>query len=129
MHPNEKLIRNAYKAMKHGDGAALNMLLTPSTQWIIRGEGNLAGIYTGPNEIFRFWKQVAAKTGGGLRLEVQDVLANDNRAVAIVTVHGERGGKELAERQLAVFEIQADKLISATFVYERPQIYDDFWDD
>lgn len=114
--------------MKRGDGATLSALLTSATQWIIHGDGKLAGTYTGPNEIFGFWKLVAEQTGGGLQLEVQDVLANDHRAVALVTVRGERLGHHLNERQIAVFEIEDGKVLSATFVYERPTVYNAFWE-
>jgi len=129
MHPNEVLIRDAYEAMGRGDGRTLSALLTPATRWIVLGEGSLAGTYTGPGEIFGFWKQVAAKTGGGLRLEIRDVLANDHRAVALITVRGRRAQSQLDERQVAVFEIEAGKVMSATFIYERPHVYDAFWAD
>ena len=127
MHPNEELIRHAYDAMSRGDGSALATLLTPSTEWVIRGEGELAGTYTGPDEIFRFWKLVAAKTGGGLRLELHDALANDERAVALVQVTGRRGDRELDERQVVVFELADGTITRGTFVYERPEVYDAFW--
>ena len=127
MHDNESLVRNGYEAMANGDGSVLASLLTPSTEWIIHGEGELAGTYTGPDEIFGFWKLVANKTGGGLRLQLADVLANDDRAVALVTVRGSRGAQTLDERQIVVFEFEDNKIASASFVYERPNAYDAFW--
>ena len=127
MHKNERLIRDAYEAMARGDGSVLASLLTPSTEWIIRGEGELADTYTGPDEIFDFWKLVARKTGGGPRLQLDDVLANDQRAVALVTVTGSRKGRALNERQIVVFELDGDKVRTASFVYERPWVYDAFW--
>jgi len=129
MHPNERLVRDTYDAMARGDGRAIAAVLGPSTRWVIRGEGSLAGTYTGPDEIFAFWKQVAAKTAGGLNLELQDVLANDHRAVALVTVRGSRAGRELDEQQVALFEIAEGTFSSATFIYERPEAYDAFWID
>jgi uncharacterized protein len=127
MHPNEALIRRGYEAMADGDGSVLASLLAPTTKWIILGEGELAGTYEGPEAIFAFWKRVAEKTGGGLRLTLDDVLANDDRAVALVRVRGRRGDKVLDERQVVVFELQRSKVTSATFVYERPDVYDAFW--
>ncbi|HVE91003.1 MAG TPA: nuclear transport factor 2 family protein [Actinomycetota bacterium] len=129
MHPNEVLVRGAYEAMTRGDGAALAELIGPETRWVIRGEGPLAGTYIGRDEIFGFWKQVAAKTGGGLRLELDDVLANDERAVALVTARGSRKDRRLEERQVVVYEIAAGRFTSATFIYERPEVYDAFWLD
>jgi len=128
MHPNEQLVREAYDAMARRDGKTLAALLTPTTQWIVRGRGGLAGTYVGPNEIFEAWKRTAAEAeGGGLSLTLLDVLANDDRAVALVRVRGRRGQKALDERQVVIFEIDGTKVTSATFVYERPDEYEEFW--
>jgi uncharacterized protein len=130
VHANELLLRNAYEAMAAGDGRRLATLLTPDTTWVICGRGKLAGSYTGPAEIFDLWKAIAAQTGGGLRLEVQDVLANDDRGVVLVVARGERNGRRLDERQIAVFEFAAPGTVArATFVYENPDAYDAFWAD
>lgn len=58
---------------------------------------------------------------------LDDVLANDGRAVALVTVRGQRNDKVLDERQVVVFELRDSKVASATFIYERPGVYDTFW--
>src|SRR5687767_307260 len=84
VHQNEVILRDAYTAMAAGDGRTLAQLLTPKTVWVIRGRGKLAGAYRGPDEIFGLWKSIALQTGGGLRLEVEDVLANDTRGVVLV---------------------------------------------
>ena len=127
MHPNEALIRRGYEAMTNGDGSVLASLLTPTTKWIIHGEGELAGTHVGPDAIFALWRRVVDKTGGGLRLTLDDVLANDDRAVALVRVQGRRDAKVLDERQIVVFELDDSMVSSATFVYERPAMYDAFW--
>jgi ketosteroid isomerase-like protein len=129
VHPNEALIRDAYMAMTAGDGKTLAALLTPTTQWIIAGHGPLAGTYTGPDEIFSLWKSIAAQTRGGLHLEVEDVLANDDRAVVLVVATGNRGARRLHERQVAVFEFNGGKVQTARFIYEDPDAYDRFWTD
>ncbi|HUQ38756.1 MAG TPA: nuclear transport factor 2 family protein [Acidimicrobiales bacterium] len=127
MHENERIIRDAYAAMARGDGRGLATLLTPETRWIIAGQGPLAGTYAGPDAIFGLWKEIAAQTGGGLRLEVRDVLANDDRAVVLVHARGNRDGQALDERQVAVFELAGGKVTTATFIYEDPVAYDEFW--
>ena len=130
MHPNEAVLRDAYAAMAAGDGATLAQLLLPDTVWIIRGHGKLAGSYEGPDEIFRLWKAIAAQTGGGMVLDVQDVFANDDRGVVLVNARGARQGRLLDERQVAVFEFAGHgRVRSATFIYENPELYDAFWED
>lgn len=130
VHPNESVLRDAYAAMAAGDGRALAQLLTTETTWVIRGRGKLAGSYRGPDEIFALWKAIAAQTGGGLQLEVKDVLANDARGVVLATARGERSGRSLEEPQVAVFEFaEPGRVRRATFIYEDPDAYDAFWQD
>ncbi len=113
--------------MARGDGRALAKVLTEESRWVIPGGSALSGVYTGPDEIFGFWKRVAAQTGGGLKLTVDDVLANDRRGVALVTASGTRDDRRLDERQVAVFELLDGKVTSATFIYEDPAAYEGFW--
>ena len=127
MHENERLMRDAYDAMARGDGRVLGRLLTPTSRWIIAGRSALSGTYTGPDEIFGLWKAIAAQTGGGLRLQIEDVLANDTRAVVLVRATGERSGNTLDERQVAVFDIRDGTVDTATFIYEDSEAYEAFW--
>ena len=116
--------------MAAGDGRSLARLLAAQTTWVIGGRGPLSGSYHGPDQIFGLWKAIAAQTGGGLRLEVEDVLANDQRGVVLVVARGERHGRHLDERQVAVFEFSDDATVRrASFIYEDPQAYDSFWSD
>jgi hypothetical protein len=65
-----------------------------------------------------------------LRLDVRDVLANDKRGIALVTARVERNGRQLGERQVAVFEFVGDGTVArATFIYGNPDAYNDFWSD
>lgn len=129
MHPNEALLRNLYSAMERADGRALAQPLGPDSRWVIPGRSPVAGVYTGPDEIFALWKNVARLTGGGLRLEVRDVLANADRGVVLLDVHGSRNGRELHTRQVAVYELSDGKVLTATFIYEDPYQYEEFWAD
>lgn len=54
-------------------------------------------------------------------------MANDERAVALVKVTGSRQDRTLNERQIVIFELDGDKVRSASFVYERPSVHDAFW--
>jgi ketosteroid isomerase-like protein len=127
MHDNERFIREFYDAMARGDGRTLAAALTSESQWIMPGDGILSGSYVGPNEIFGLWKRIADQSGGGLELELRDVLANDTHVVALVTVRGSRGDRQLEEGQVAVFEFADGTLRSGTFIYEDPHAYEAFW--
>jgi ketosteroid isomerase-like protein len=126
-HPNEEIVRDLYAAMERGDGRALAQALRPDTRWIIAGHGELAGTCVGGDAIFGFWRRVARETGGGLRLSLRDVLANDTRAVALVDVVGVRGEATLRAPQVVVFELEEDRICEARFICEDQAAYDAFW--
>lgn len=60
---------------------------------------------------------------------MEDVLANEQRGVVLVLARGERDGRRMEERQIAVFELEHGKIRRATFVYEDPAAYEAFWQD
>ena len=127
MHPNELALRDGYAAMAKGDGRQLALMLDPAAEWHIPGKSPLAGTYKGLNEIFKSWKQVANLAPGGLRLEVVDVLANDDRGVVFVVGRGARQGLTIEERGVHVFQFEGGKVKSARFFYEDQDTYDRFW--
>lgn len=127
MHPNEKALRDGYAAMAKGDGRQLAQLLDPSAEWHIPGKSPLAGTYKGLDEVFGFWRRVAELAPGGLRLEVLDVFANEDRGVVFVVGRGTRQGLVIEERGVHVFEFSAGKAKHARFFYEDQDAYDRFW--
>jgi ketosteroid isomerase-like protein len=113
--------------MARHDGAYLARALAPEARWVVCGKGGFAGTYVGRDAIFAVWKHTAEQTGGGLTLEVHDVLANDARAVVLLTAKGQRDGRTMDERQVAIFEIRNGQITEARFVYEDPDAYEAFW--
>ena len=43
------------------------------------------------------------------------------------SLRARRSGRQLEERQVAVFELVGEHVKAATFIYEDPQAYDEFW--
>ena len=127
VHPNEQFVRGIYDAMDRRDGRSLASILRADSRWVIPGRGPLCGTYVGPEQIFDMWRKTAEYTGGGLTLSLIDVLANDERAVALVQVRGRRGERTIDARQFALFEISGSTVTEARFVYEDQDAYEDFW--
>ena len=95
-HPNATLIRNLFKAFREQDIAAIQDVISNDTVWHFPGRtGPLAGAHQGLAGIFKFLAGVTELTGGTFNLEIEDVLANDDRAVAFFRGHGTRNGREL----------------------------------
>lgn len=95
-HPNEDLVRRGYAAFGSGDMAKLRELFADDLVWHVGGRSPIAGDYKGKDEVL-VCTRLAERAGGALRLDVHDVLANDEHVVALVKVTAEREGKRLSD--------------------------------
>jgi uncharacterized protein len=109
-HPNEDRIRKGYEAFAAGDFAALDELLDDNVTWHTPGNNSLSGDREGKQAVFEFFGKTVEVTGGTFRLELHDVLANDEHGVALAVATGEREGKSLEDRQVQVFHIRDGKV-------------------
>ena len=97
-HPNEDLVRDGFAAFERGDMDALRkQICTDDVRWHNPGRGPISGDYEGIDQVIQYFARVLELTGGTFSLEQHDVLANDEHAVALVTVRGERAGKQLTD--------------------------------
>lgn len=113
-HPNEDLVREGFAAFERGDMDALRkQYWTDDVRWHVPGRGPLAGDYEGPEQVIQYFARVFELTGGSLSLELHDVLANDEHAVALFTVRAERAGKQLTDNLVQTFHIRDGKVSEA----------------
>jgi uncharacterized protein len=110
VHSNEDLARRGYEAFGKGDLDTLREQLDPNVVWHVGGRGPLAGDYRGIDEVFGFFAKIVELTGGTFKLEVHDLLANDEHVVALVVARGERGGKTLEDPQAHVLHVRDGKV-------------------
>ena len=94
-HPNAELARKAYKAMAEGDLATVFEGIADDVVWHGMAAGPLSGTYHGRDEVVAFFGRVMEETGGTFRLEVHDVLANDEHIVVLCTMSATRGNKSI----------------------------------
>src|SRR5439155_12616958 len=94
-HPNEDLARKGYAAFSGGDMATLNDLFADDIVWHVGGRTPIAGDYAGKDAVFGFFAKTMEMTGGTFRLDLHDLLANDEHVVALVTATGQREGRSL----------------------------------
>ncbi|HWD42141.1 MAG TPA: nuclear transport factor 2 family protein [Actinomycetota bacterium] len=115
-HPNEDLIRQGYDAFSRGDMDALRALFHPDVVWHAPGRHQLAGDHQGVDAVLGYLGRTVELTGGNFRVEVHDVVANDEHAVGLHVAHAERGGRTLRDNTVLVFQISDGK---ATEVWQR----------
>ena len=116
VHPNEDLIRSTYAAFAAGDLQAVGESLADDIVWHSLGQSRFSRDYTGREDVLCLFGTLFEETDGTFRIELNDVLANDQRAVALTTNRGERLGRTLVYDEAAVFRL-ADGKIAEAWLY------------
>lgn len=109
-HPNEELIRGAFGAFSRGNLQAVEELFDEDIVWHVPGRGPRAATYRGKHEVLGFLRQSKEMTGGTFRLDLHDVVANDEHGVALVVVRAESGGNTLEDRGVNVMHMRDGKV-------------------
>jgi ketosteroid isomerase-like protein len=87
----------------------LRDLFHPDIVWHAPGRNQLAGDHQGVDTVLGYFGRTMELTGGNFRVEVHDVVANDEHAVGLNTVHAERNGKTLQDNNTLVFHVRDGK--------------------
>jgi len=109
-HPNEDIVRKAHAAFSSGDTEALATLLAPDLLYHVLGRHPLSSDYRGVDQSLQFLGRLAEMTGGTLRVDIHDVLANDEHAVALVHTHAERAGRTYDANEALVAHIRSGQV-------------------
>ena len=127
VHPNEDLIRSTYAAFAAGDLQAVGESLADEIVWHSRGQSRFSRDYTGREDVFGLFDTLFKETDGTFRIELNDVLANDERAVALTTNRGERLGRALVYDEAAVFRLANGRIAEAWLYVDNQQAHAAFF--
>jgi uncharacterized protein len=119
-HPNEGIVRSGFDAFAKGDVDTLRQLFDQDAVWHVPGRSPLSGDHRGMDAILGFLARTMELTSGTFRVEVHDVVANDEHAVAIYVTRGEREGRTLESRDVLVSHIRNGKLAEAWLTSSSP---------
>jgi hypothetical protein len=126
-HANVERLRAGYAAYSSGDTETLNGLFADDIVWHITGRSQLAGVYSGKEEVFGFFVKLMELSGGTVRLEVHDLLANDEHGVALVTGSASREGSDFSGQDVHTFHF-ADGMVTEFWDSPLDQYgADEFW--
>jgi|HubBroStandDraft_1064217.scaffolds.fasta_scaffold07194_3 ketosteroid isomerase-like protein len=128
-HPNEDLIRAGFAAYGRGDLTALQRdYFAPDITWHFPGRSDFAGDHVGVDAVAGLFVQLGTRSGGTHRIELHDVIANDDHVVALHTTRAERGEKKLEVNAIQVFHVQDGKVTEAWTHHGDLYGFDNFWD-
>ena len=126
-HPNEELIRAGLKAFGSGDVESMRQFFAPDVVWHVPGRSQFSGDYKGQDETLGLFARLFEFTGGTFRLDVHDVLANDEHGVVLSIATAERGGKRLSSKSVQILHIQGGKATESWLHPEDQYASDDFF--
>ena len=118
VRPND-IVRRGYQAFAEADTQWMNAHLSDDIVWHVPGRNPLSGDYRGKNEVLGFFALTMKVTGATFRIELHDVVGNDDHVVAIGTQFAQGPEGEFFEGRFAqVFHIRNEK---ATEVWTHPE--------
>ena len=127
VNDNVQRTRDAYEAFAKGDLSAIADQFTEDVVWHVGGHSPLAGDYKGQYEVLHFFGRLFELSGGTLKIDVEDILANDDRATVLVHMTAQRGDKVLSQNAVHVFEIENGKTKEFRSFEEDQITEDEFW--
>lgn len=127
-HPNATRIRQLFQAFRAADLATIQAVIPEHAVWHFPGHrGLLAGDHRGRDAILAFLLQVQALTVHTFHLDLIDVLANDEHAVAFFSGHGTRNGKALDNPTCLRMRLENGRVVEVwEYVWDLYHV-DDFW--
>jgi ketosteroid isomerase-like protein len=124
---NSAIIRHAYDAFSMGDIPSVFAVFDPSITWHVPGHSPLSGDYTGHNQIGAFFQRTMQLSEGTFRIEVHNVLGEDDLVVALVTVTAKRNGASASFPEVHVWRMRNGKVIEFREYQGDEQREDRFW--
>src|SRR5262245_25049486 len=124
---NESVVRQIFDAFARRDVFALRGLFAPDAVWTVPGEGAMAGVYRGPEAIFRFLARLPKETEGTYRSHLVDLLASDGRAAALYRASGTRRGRTLDLDQVLLFRLEDGAVREVLALPSDPAAFEEFW--
>jgi len=97
-------LREGYAAFNRGDVNAVLDLQTNDSVWHFRGTTKYAGDFKGKERILGMLSQIP-QDFEEFKLDVHDILANDEHAVVLVTSHSRRKGKSYEDNAVHVYHL------------------------
>jgi ketosteroid isomerase-like protein len=125
-HPNAELVRHGYNAFVAGDMEWLNTHFDDTLVWHDPGNNVLSGDYHGREEVLAHLAksvQVALP-----EFDIHDVVANDDHAVALVSLRSTRSdNNETYEgRYVHIFHVSGERVLESWIFNEDQAAVDAF---
>jgi ketosteroid isomerase-like protein len=120
-------IAAAYDAFGRGDIAAVLAVLDPAISWHVPGRSPLSGDYKGHDQVLGFFAKSMELSDGTLRVDVDELVAEGGRVVAVTTVSAERSGRRWSSPEVHVWTVVDGRATEFVEFQGDQQTEDEFW--
>jgi ketosteroid isomerase-like protein len=127
-HPNAELVRRGYGAFSSGDFDTLREVFADDIVWHVPGNNSLSGDYKGMEEVFGFFGQLVQGSGGSFKLDLHDVIGNDEHVVGLARLTAQKDGRSIESQVANVFHISDGKATEVWGLSDNSRAFDEFWD-
>ena len=124
---NQQLIERAYAAFARGDVPTVLAALADDILWHVPGRGPISGDFRGHAQVLEFFGRFMELSGGTFRIVVDDVLANGDRAIVLVTESAQRLGRKWSSPQVHAWTVKNGKATVFWQFQGDQQTEDEFW--
>jgi ketosteroid isomerase-like protein len=93
----------------------------------VPGRSPIAGHYQGKEEVLGYFRARSERASGTFRIEVRDVLANDQRAVVLAGGRASRDGQTLSWETAGVFRIVDGRVAECWLLPFDQYAFDEIW--
>ena len=126
-HPNAELLRGGYEAFAKGDIPGVLGIFAEDIAWHVPGRSPLSGDYRGHQEVVGFFTKAMELSGGTLRVEADEILADGERIIALTTVSAERNGRSWSSPEVHVWRVQGGRAVTFREFQGDQEAEDRFW--
>lgn len=127
MHPNEQLARSAYEAFNKKDIPTVMGVFSDDLKWFVPGNSVQSGRFDGKEGALRYFKIVGEFTKGNHTVEILDILANDERCVALLQAKGRHEDKVFDMTVIHLMQMSEGKLTDLKIIPTDQYAFDEFW--
>ncbi|CAI3797394.1 nuclear transport factor 2 family protein [Pseudarthrobacter sp. MM222] len=124
---NAELVRRGYEAFSAGDMETLRGLFAEDAVWYVPGNGALSGRKEGWSAILAYFEELGTRSGGQLKVTLQDVVAGENHTVGLQHNQAENNGRSLDTDGAIAFQIRDGKIAEGREFYADTAQGDAFW--
>jgi hypothetical protein len=125
-HSNAELLERAFGAFGR-DALTVARTLAADVVWRVPGDTVMSGEYSGRDDVLQFLRQTRVQSDNTYETELQYVVADDERAVAVYRARGERKGRTLDIEQALFCVIRDGVLADVTAVPLDYPAFVEFW--